>query len=252
MSDARRRHGTDGCGISDAVDHERRARSLARKAYWDQPLETFSRRAHAWWDSLIMDGRLSGLFYANRHHLGGDVWRSSQPNPFGIRRFAAQGGKSILSLRGDNCGGSYALEREEAKRLGLTLDFWQCAAARVMPVSGIQDLIDTLRRLERPLLIHCKSGADRMGFVSVVYKHVILGEPIEEAMRQLSLRYGHIRSSRTGVLDLFFETYLAENDGGRIDFSEWLHTRCDVDRINASFRKGPVVGWVEEKVLRRE
>lgn len=192
------------------------------------------------------------MFYANKHHLGGDVWRSSQPNPFGIRRFASQGGKSLLSLRGDNCGGSYALEREEAKRLGLTLTFWQCAAARIMPVEGVQALIDTLRQLERPLLIHCKSGADRMGFVSVIYKHVILGEPIDQAMQQLSLRFGHIRSSRTGVLDLFFETYKAQNDGGKLSFEDWLHSRCDPDAINGSFQKGAVVGWIEETILRRE
>ena len=215
-------------------------------------MSSVSRRSHAWFDSLIRDGRLSGLFYANKHHLGGDVWRSSQPNPFGIRRFAAAGGKSILSLRGDNCGGSYALEREEAQRLGLTLTFWQCAAAKIMPPEGIQNLIDTLRRLERPILIHCKSGADRMGFVSVIYKHVILGEPIDEAMGQLSLKYGHIRSSRTGVLDLFFETYKAQNDDGALSFEDWLHSRCDPDAINAAFKKGPVVGWIEETILRRE
>ena len=235
-----------------AEQKARKERDRVRKAYWDQPLDTSKRRAHAWYDSLIQDGRISGLFYANRHHLGGDVWRSGQPTPFGVRWFAARGGKSILSLRGNNCGGTYALEREEAARLGLSLDFWKCAAAKVMPAEGVQNLIDMLRTLERPLLIHCKSGADRMGFVSVIYKHVILGEPIEEALKQLSLKYGHIRSSRTGVLDLFFETYVAENENGALSFEDWLHGRYDPAHINASFEKGPIVGWIEEKVLRRE
>ena len=242
----------DEAQITDAARQKRAERDRIRKAYWDQPLDTPKRRAHAWYDSLIQDGRLSGLFYANRHHLGGDVWRSGQPTPFGIRRFAAQGGKSILSLRGNNCGGTYALEREEAARHGLSLDFWKCAAAKVMPPEGIQQLIDLLRSLERPLLVHCKSGADRMGFVSVIYKHAVLGEPIEEALKQLSLRYGHIRTSRTGVLDHFFETYMAQNDNGALSFEDWLHTRYDQAHINATFQKGAVVGWIEENILRRE
>lgn len=227
-------------------------KSLARKAYWDKPLDTRYRVAHAWFDSLIRDGRLSGLFYSNKHKLDVDVWRSSQPNPFDIRRFARAGGKSILSLRGNNCGGSYALEREETDRLGLSLDFWQCAAAKVVPPQGVQNLIDTLRRLERPLLIHCKSGADRMGFVSVIYRHVIAGEPIERALDQLSLRYGHIKGSRTGVLDLFFQRYMEQNDGGALSFEDWLHTRYDQAEVNESYEKGPVIGWIEENILRRE
>lgn len=238
--------------MAQTPKEQRLARDRARKAYWDKPLDTPLRRAHAWYDSMIRDGRISGLFYANKHPLAPDVWRSSQPTPFGVRRFAAAGGRSILSLRGDNCGGSYALEREEADRLGLTFQFWRCSAARVVPAEGVQTLIDQLRTLERPLLIHCKSGADRMGFVSVVFKHVIEGVPINEALDQLSLRYGHIRSSRTGVLDLFFESYIAQNDGGALSFEDWLHNRYDPEQVNASFQKGPVVGWIEEKILRRE
>ena len=227
-----------------------RQKSLARKAYWDRPLDTVGRRLHAWSDSLFRDGRVGGLLYTNKHDLGGGVWRSSQPTPFGVRRFARSGGKTILSLRGDNCGGSYALERDAAAAQGIEMHFWKCSAAKVVRPEGVQHLIDMLRTLERPLLIHCKSGADRMGFVSVVYKHVIMGEPIEEAMKQLSLRYGHIKSSRTGVLDLFFETYARER--GTKSFEEWLHSDCDPAAINAAFRKGPVVGWIEEKILRRE
>ena len=229
-----------------------RKRAHARKAYWDQTLSTPWRWAHAWFDSLVLDGRFGGLFLKNRHDLGGGVWRSSQPNPFDLKRFAASGGKTILSLRGRDCGGSYALERDTALALGMEMHFWQCRAAKVMDVAGIQDLIAKLRTLPRPLLIHCKSGADRMGFVSVVYKHVIMGEPIETAMEQLSIKYGHVKGSRTGVLDLFFERYREAHDASGIDFETWLATECDPKEINRSFRKSPVVGWIEEKVLRRE
>jgi len=235
--------------VDQQTEKERRR---ARKNYWKQSLEDPKLRAHAWFDSLIIDGRLGGFVLKNKHDLGGDVWRSAQPNPFDLRQFAAKGGKAVLSLRGNNYGGSFALERTESERLGLELHFWRCWAAEIAPVAGILDLIEKLQTLPRPLLIHCKSGADRMGFVSVIYKHVVMGEPMETALDQLSLKYGHIRGSRTGVLDLFFERYLEAHAATGKSFEDWLVSDCDPDEINASFEKQPLIGWVEEKVLRRE
>jgi len=42
--------------------------------------------------------------------------------------------------------------------------------------------------LEYPILMHCKSGADRVGLMSALYLHTRHGVPISEARRQLSLR----------------------------------------------------------------
>ena len=236
--------------MAEQTDQAKRNR--ARREYWQLPLDTHRRRAHAWFDSLVIDGRLGGLVLKNRHDLGGDVWRSSQPSPFDLRNFASKGGKAVLSLRGQDCGGSCALERDEAKQLGLELDHWRCWAAKIASVHNIQKLIKKLRTLPPPLLIHCKSGADRMGFVSVIYKHVVLEEPMEEAIKQLSLKYGHLKGSRTGVLDLFFERFMEAQARTGLSFEEWLINDCDPEEIAASFERSPVVGWIEEKILRRE
>src|SRR5690606_29636541 len=67
---------------------------------------------------------------------------------------------------------------------------------------------DLFASVEYPMLMHCKSGADRVGLMSALYHHTRHGVPIPEARRQLSLRYGHIRQADTGVLDHFFEAYL--------------------------------------------
>ena len=41
-------------------------------------------------------------------------------------------------------------------------------------------------------------------------------------MQQLSFRYGHIRSSRTGVLDAMFRTYLERAAPKGLSFLEWV------------------------------
>ncbi len=58
--------------------------------------------------------------------------------------------------------------------------------------------------------MHCKSGADRAGIMSVLYRHYRLGLPIEEALEQLSFKYLHIKQGKTGVLDYTFERYLTD------------------------------------------
>ena len=54
--------------------------------------------------------------------------------------------------------------------------------------------------------------------------HFRLGLPIREALRQLSLRYLHVRHGKTGVLDYVFERYLAEAEPKGIDFLEWVES----------------------------
>ena len=50
---------------------------------------------------------------------------------------------------------------------------------------------ELFRTVEYPILMHCKSGADRAGLMSAFFKHFHQGQPIEMAKQQLSLRYGH-------------------------------------------------------------
>ncbi len=53
-------------------------------------------------------------------------------------------------------------------------------------------LIDVLEQCPYPLLIHCKSGADRTGLASALYRMVERGEPPERAETNFSYRFGHI------------------------------------------------------------
>ena len=47
---------------------------------------------------------------------------------------------------------------------------------------GAKRLFD---EIEYPAMMHCKSGADRAGVMSVLYMHFRQKKPISEALRQL-------------------------------------------------------------------
>jgi protein tyrosine phosphatase (PTP) superfamily phosphohydrolase (DUF442 family) len=80
----------------------------------------------------------------------------------------------------------------------------------------LQQLLTFLQNAPKPVLIHCKNGADRSGLAAAIYKYAIAARPIEEAEGQLSLRYGHFPYlwSETGAMDVSFRRFLAEHPRG--------------------------------------
>jgi protein tyrosine/serine phosphatase len=102
-------------------------------------------------------------------------------------------------------------------------------------------------------LLHCKSGADRAGIMSVLYAHYRLGLPIREAMKELSFRYLHIKAGKTGVLDYTFERYLAEGEPMGMSFTEWVESPLyDPPKLKADFRAKWWGQLATDKLLRRE
>jgi len=107
-------------------------------------------------------------------------------------------------------------------------------------------------RIEYPVLIHCKSGADRAGIMSVLYLLLREGRPLDEATRQLSLRYGHFKQADTGMLDHFFECYRADTAREPMAFLRWVDERYEPKQVAKSFRPAGVMNFVVNRVLKRE
>ena len=103
-----------------------------------------------------------------------------------------------------------------------------------------------------PALLHCKSGADRAGMASVLYLHFRKGEPVDKAMRMLSLRYGHVRQGKTGVLDYFFEKYLEHSKQSGLTLLEWAELHCDPVVLKSEFQSKWWANVLIDQVLRRE
>jgi hypothetical protein len=58
--------------------------------------------------------------------------------------------------------------------------------------------------------------------MSALYLHLKEGVPLARAKQQLSLRHGHSRLSRSGVLDLFFDRCIEDNRRRPMPFLDWV------------------------------
>lgn len=232
------------------------------RPYVDRAVEALRRRRGAmdtpwrgflgWFEHVFVDHAVFRYLYLNRHLVAPGVERAAQPSPRHIRAAARRGVKTIVNLRGARPCASYLMEQEACARYGIALvDFMM--TSRAPPRR--QDIVRfdrIMAEAERPVLLHCKSGADRAGLASAL--HLILNEdrPVEEALGQLSWRYGHFGSARTGVLDAFLRAYQADNAASPVDFRTWAAERYDPQAVAAGFRSRRLASLLADRLLGRE
>lgn len=150
-----------------------------------------------------------GNFHAVRD---GVLYRSAQlsKGDFAsvVRRY---GIKSVLNLRGAHAGESwYDDEIAASGELGLAHYDYPLSAKRLVTRQQIAQILDIVRAAPKPLLVHCKSGADRAGLVAALYRFALAGATAEQADRELSLIYGHFPylTSRSGAMDESFWAFV--------------------------------------------
>jgi protein tyrosine/serine phosphatase len=179
-------------------------------------------------------------------------WRSAQPTPGDLRREKRRGIRTILCIRGGFEFRPWALEEEACRELGLDLHRVSIRARVAPDKNNLLKLIDLLSSIEYPALIHCKSGADRTGFVAAVYLLAIERRSVDEALAQLRLRYGYLRSSRAGILREVIKTYRDEGVTAGLDFRQWVATGYDRYDVIKRFRPRPFASAIADQIFRRE
>lgn len=210
-------------------------------------------RFKTYWDYNFQDHAFLRQLYQNAHWVSPELLRTNQPSPNQLKRWRDRGIRTVINLRGGFDGSFYALEREACQRLGLQMiDF--VVTSREIPsreqVLGAKALFETLTY---PALMHCKSGADRAGIMSVFYCHFRLGQPIEKAVGQLSLKYLHMEAGKTGVLDYVFARYLADVAPKGVSFLDWVKSEAyDPKAMKAEFRAKWWGNVFTEGLMRRE
>ena len=225
----------------------------ARQARWRRPLGGPWDQLRAWTNMILVDHAFFRMLYLNLHRLGPDAWRAAQPLPYQITRLARRHGlKSVVSLRGGNAFGSYPLEVEACARAGVHFQTFKLFSRAAPTAQEIREADALFRRLTYPVLFHCKSGADRAGMMSALFLILRHNVPVAEAKAQLSLKYGHIRHGKTGVLDAVFDAYLADQPDQAMPFLEWSQTRYDPAAITASFKTNTFGSLLTDSILRRE
>ncbi|HRJ69276.1 MAG TPA: tyrosine-protein phosphatase, partial [Beijerinckiaceae bacterium] len=116
-------------------------------------------------------------------------------------------------------------------------------------IRAARAMFDTLAY---PAVLHCKSGADRAGFMAALYLILRENARVDEALGQLSARYGHWRWSKTGILDAFLERYRDEGESKGIGLIDWATHHYDPARLTAEFRPSFWSNFVVDRILRRE
>jgi len=233
---------------ADPAERQRRAR-IER---WSRPLTTRGDRLRAWIDMLFADNGIVRLITPNLHRVADGVWRSGQPTPGRLRAFARRGGRSVVCLRAGRGFGSLPLELEACRNAGLTFHNLPVRARTLPSRDEIRAVARLFETVERPVLLHCQSGADRAGFASALWLMLAEGRPVAEARRQLSLKYGHLRFSRAGVLDAFFDAYARDTAANPMPLAEWVETRYDPGRIAAGFSATKLATLVNDRLFGRE
>lgn len=183
----------------------------------------------------VVDHGILRTFWTNLFEIAPGVWRSNQPSQDRLRKYKAMGINTVLNLRGVTDRSPYLFEKEACHELGMSMVNHKLSARSLARKAELLSLLDTFETIQKPFVMHCKSGADRAGLAAALYLLHIEGASVEEARKQLSFKYVHIRASKTGVLDHMLAAYAADSKVDTISIRDWLQSRYNRKRLQASF-----------------
>ena len=220
-------------------------------------LSTREGRARARREMVWQDHGFLRAMYQNLHQFAPGMWRSNQPSPEKVAKYARDLGlRTILNLRGTSTKGYYLLEKEACAQAGIALVDFQVFSRDTPTREAIFAARDLFERIEYPALMHCKSGADRAGLMAVLYMLLKEKVPFAEATGQLSLKYLHVKHGKTGMLDAFFQAYADFNTGTPAadwkPFLDWVAEDYDRLKVKEDFLRDFGKGIQIDRLLQRE
>jgi protein tyrosine/serine phosphatase len=175
---------------------------------------------------------VAGSAYAHRRWVRGNfhevvpgsVYRSAQPSPRRLAGWITEHGlAAVLNLNDD---GGFADEAAVADEAGIRYLHVPLSDLGLPHRNTFLALLDSLETLPRPLLVHCRAGADRTGMACVLAAMAVGGRSFDEARGQLGYRYLHLESERDAVegVVLRYEDHCARtgrDPGGWAAFRAW-------------------------------
>jgi len=142
----------------------------------------------------------------------GVLYRSAQPTGGDLEMIVQKYGiKSVINLRGANAGQNwYDNELIVSEQYGLKRVDISMSAGSLPNKPDLVSLLDAFRDLPRPMLVHCKAGADRTGEAAAIFALDRMNLPKREASRQLHPYFGHIPDLCPAKTYFFNEVYQGE------------------------------------------
>lgn len=222
----------------------------------DHDASTPEARKRLYRESIYRHWSLWREFYGNVHRVADGVYRSGQLTPPQLRRvFKRHGIRTVINLRGPvrKCR-LLALEVHLCAEQGVELIHFGLDSRGVPRPQAVRAAHQLLKTVQGPLLIHCKSGADRAGLMSALVLHWREGLPLDRAARQLRFwPFLHFKLGRTGLIDHYFvqaERYLRAHP--EHDLLYWTENIMDREALEASFSSRMVFDLLVDRLLRRE
>lgn len=219
---------------------------------WGERFDRPGIRALAWLDAQFVDHGVLRPLWNGPERFAADAWRANQPGPRHIRKLARQGVRTVINLRGAGNSGAWLYEAEACRQAGLTLIPFKMSSRGAPSAERILAFAELIERIERPVLLHCKSGADRSGFAAGLYLLLTGQGDLAAAKAQLSWRYLHFRGAKTGMLYEFFREYERYRRQGSLALLDWVRDVYDPRALERSFQPRGLTTWLVDRVLRRE
>jgi protein tyrosine/serine phosphatase len=168
---------------------------LAQTGYW------------AYW-------RLTGNFH---QVVAGEFYRAGQLSQQHLGQIVHDYGiRSIINLRGKDLQQDwYNHERQITDSAYLDYYDFGMSPKHILPPDRVAQLIKLLQEAPKPVLIHCREGADRTGLAAALYLAEIKHVNADEAYNQLSWQYGHfpyLNSETEEMDDTYWQTVDPDGD----------------------------------------
>ncbi|MEA2019175.1 MAG: tyrosine-protein phosphatase [Campylobacterota bacterium] len=160
---------------------------------------------------LILFAFTYAEIYGNFHKIDNDVYRSGKLNkynlPYYLNKYEI---KTVLNLHGTSSKSWYQNEKDITKSLNVNHINFKMNSGSYYDFNKTSELIEVMRKAQKPMLIHCLGGADRTSLAAALYQYAIIDKSEEEAREQLSWIYGHFPSLRPHVIamDNSFDNYI--------------------------------------------
>lgn len=151
--------------------------------------------------------------YANFHKVDDNVYRSAQLRSYNFPYYEKKASiKSILNLRGKKNKEWYKYEISASKKYHIKHYDFKMSAGKELSFKQMNKLISIIKNAPKPILIHCKAGADRTSLAIALYLKAI--KHTTNAKDAFSLEYGHFPwlGSRTIAMDKSFVKYIKESN----------------------------------------
>lgn len=157
--------------------------------------------------------------------IPGQVYRSAQLSPEKLDSLVKQYHiQAVINLEGRSQEAWFLQEQQTLADDHVQLYNIGLPAKGLPPAQQFKKLVQVLLTTPKPILIHCKNGADRTGLASAIALILYQGADLTTAKQQIAWWYGALSPQSTGrVVIPMYQTWLTQNQlpHNRANFLKW-------------------------------